>query len=107
MASPPKEAREINDYCLKWSQEAHLNAGILPDGRNLSQTNRYVCAMFTNNVYGLCRLVFMRLKKFSFFYIHMLQSHVDNNYKRRELDNYDVESPIFADFWIFISTNKK
>ena len=31
MASPPRESREINDYCLQWSHEATLNSGMASD----------------------------------------------------------------------------
>eukprot|EP00795_Rhopilema_esculentum_P014639 gene14639-5725_t len=38
MASPPKESREISDYCLEWSHEAHMNAGVAPEqNRHTSQ----------------------------------------------------------------------
>ncbi len=38
MASPPRESREINDYCLQWSQEANVNSGIASDiCRSISQ----------------------------------------------------------------------
>ena len=33
MASPPREAREINDYCLQWSQQTLLNSAVTPDGK--------------------------------------------------------------------------
>lgn len=36
MASPPREAREINDYCLQWSQQTLLNSAVTPDGKHQS-----------------------------------------------------------------------